>query len=176
MANKYLIVVDMQEDFTYGALRNETAIAIIPNVEKKIRAFDGTVIFTLDTHPENYMETQEGKNLPVAHCIEGTDGWKLVAPLQALQEERGYEMITKPTFGSTALGAALLTADRLHPIDEIEFVGICTDICVISNVLLTKAYLPEVKLSVDSSCCAGVTVESHNTALEAMKACQVRIY
>jgi nicotinamidase-related amidase len=173
--NRYLVVVDMQNDFTYGALRNEEAIAIIPGVEKKIREFDGNVIFTYDTHQKNYMETQEGRNLPVPHCIEGTDGWQLVEPLEKLQKTGKYVIFKKNTFGSTDLAAYLVEENQKKPIDEIEFIGICTDICVISNVLLTKAHLPEVKLSVDASCCAGVTPESHRTALDAMKACQVEI-
>lgn len=174
--NKYLVVVDMQNDFTYGALSNDAAIAIIPKVEKKIREFDGTVVFTYDTHFDNYMETQEGRNLPVLHCIEGTDGWKLVEPLEKLRESGNYTCFRKNTFGSVDLAKYLVGENEKKPIDEIEFVGICTDICVISNVLLTKANLPEVKLSVDASCCAGVTPQSHQTALDAMKACQVNVY
>jgi nicotinamidase-related amidase len=175
MMNNYLVVVDMQKDFTYGALYNEDAIAVIPAVEKKIREFDGSVVFTFDTHPKNYMDTQEGRNLPVPHCIEGTDGWQLVEPLEKLRKTGNCVSFKKNTFGSTALGAYLKEENEKQPIDAIVFVGICTDICVISNVLLTKAYLPEVKLSVDASCCAGVTPQSHRTALEAMKACQVEI-
>jgi nicotinamidase-related amidase len=174
--NNFLVVVDMQNDFTYGALHNEEAIAIIPGVEEKIRAFDGNVIFTYDTHQENYMETQEGKNLPVPHCIEGTDGWQLVEPLEKLRKNGKCVTFKKNTFGSTALAAYLAEENAKKPIDEITFIGICTDICVISNVLLTKAHLPEVKLSVDASCCAGVTPQSHRTALDAMKACQVNVY
>jgi nicotinamidase-related amidase len=174
--NKYLVVVDMQNDFTYGALKNEAAIAIIPEVEKKIREFDGPVIFTYDTHQENYMETQEGKKLPVPHCIEGTDGWQLVEPLNKLQKSKNCVTFKKNTFGSTELAAYLTKEHQKQPIDEIEFVGVCTDICVISNVLLTKANLPEVKLSVAASCCAGVTEKSHETALDAMRACQINVY
>lgn len=173
--NRFLVVVDMQNDFTYGSLRNEEAIAVIPEVEKKIRGFDGTVVFTYDTHFENYMQTQEGKNLPVPHCIEGTDGWELVEPLEKLRRDNGYTCFKKHTFGSRSLAEYLAEENLKAPIEEIVFVGICTDICVISNAILTKAYLPEVRLVVDAACCAGVTVQSHHTALAAMRACQIEI-
>lgn len=173
--NKFLVVVDMQKDFTYGVLRNEEAIAIIPRVEEKVKNFDGTVVFTYDTHFDNYMETQEGKNLPVPHCIEGTDGWKLVEPLEAYKDANHCTFFKKVTFGSVDLAKFLAEENAKSPIDEIEFIGVCTDICVISNVMVVKASLPEVKLSVDASCCAGVTPESHQNALDAMKACQISI-
>ena len=169
---KILVVVDMQNDFIDGALGTKEAVAIVPNVEKKIREFDGKVIFTRDTHEENYMETQEGHNLPVPHCIRGSKGWQIREELEAL---RTTEAIDKPTFGSKELGEYLAKEHAEEPIESITFVGLCTDICVISNVMLTKAFLPEVPLIVDASCCAGVTPESHKNALEAMKVCQVMI-
>jgi nicotinamidase-related amidase len=171
---KFLIVVDMQQDFTYGALRNEEAVKIIPNVVKKVKNFDGKVWFTMDTHGTDYLKTQEGKNLPVKHCIVNTDGWKIIDELLEVKTDE-MRVFQKGTFGSVDLAAALKAENEKEQIDEIELVGVCTDICVISNAMLIKANLPEVKLSVDSSCCAGVTVESHNTALNAMKSCQIEV-
>jgi len=167
---KILVVVDMQNDFIDGAFGTKEAIAIVPNVVEKIRSFDGDkIIFTRDTHEENYMETQEGKNLPVPHCIRGTNGWELNPEIEALRKE---EAVDKPSFGSMELASYL---KELDDVESIEFVGLCTDICVISNVMITKAALPEVPVIVDASCCAGVTPESHKNALEAMKMCQVKV-
>lgn len=167
-----LIVVDMQNDFITGALGTKEAVSIVPKVEEKIKAFDGRVIFTRDTHFENYMDTQEGHSLPVPHCIQGSEGWQICAQLAQLCNE---PPVDKPTFGSNALGEMLATADRADSIGSITLVGLCTDICVISNALLLKAFLPEVEIRVDASCCAGVTPESHNTALAAMRTCQIVI-
>lgn len=173
MMRKLLIVVDMQVDFTFGALKNEDAIAIIPAVKEKIERFGGEVIFTLDTHTDDYMQTQEGKKLPVPHCIKGTAGHRLVSVLEPLAEKaRIYE---KETFGCVKLALDLAEENRAEPIDEITLCGICTDICVISNAMLIKAALPEVTVKVDSKLCAGVTPDSHNTALNAMKACQIEV-
>ena len=172
---KKLIVVDMQKDFTYGALRNEEAINVIPNVVKKVNEYDGEVIFTYDTHHENYMETSEGKKLPVVHCVEGTDGWQLVDELEEIRKAKGLRSFNKPTFGSVALAEALKAENDECGIDEIELIGVCTDICVISNAMLLKAYMPEVPIKVDGSCCAGVTVESHENALRAMESCQIDV-
>ena len=163
-----LIVVDMQNDFISGALGTAEAQAIVENVADKIKNFEGKVIFTRDTHEDNYMDTQEGKNLPVSHCVVGTDGWQihpLLAPF-------AREVIDKPTFGSVTL-AHLISA--MTNVESITLVGICTDICVISNAMLLKAFMPEVPITVDASCCAGVTPESHKTALAAMKSCQINI-
>lgn len=167
-----LIVVDMQKDFIDGALGTAEAVAIVPNVEKKIQEFQGEVIFTRDTHEENYMETQEGKNLPVPHCIRGTAGWEIDASLQKYVTGK---CIDKPTFGSIELGVYLKELDEKEPIETITLIGLCTDICVISNAMIAKATLPEVKVVIDSACCAGVTPESHQNALEAMKMCQIVI-
>lgn len=167
---KILVVVDMQNDFIDGALGTKEAVAIVPNVVEKIKKFDGDkIIFTRDTHEDNYMETQEGKNLPVIHCIRGTKGWELNPEIEALRKE---EIFDKPSFGSMELASYL---KKLDSVKSIEFVGLCTDICVISNVMITKAALPEVPVIVDASCCAGVTPESHKNALGAMKMCQVII-
>ena len=167
-----LLVIDMQNDFIDGALGTPEAVAIVPKVREKIRSFDGTVLFTRDTHGENYMETQEGKNLPVPHCIRGTDGWQIRPELEEL---RVTEPINKGTFGSDELGKILRELNDEDPIGIITVIGLCTDICVISNALLAKAFLPEVPIEVDASCCAGVTPESHENALKAMASCQIRI-
>ena len=167
-----LIVVDMQNDFIDGALGTKEAVAIVPNVLEKVKNFDGTILFTRDTHEENYMETQEGKNLPVPHCIKGTQGWQI---RQELEELRTTEAIDKVTFGSSELPEKLLALHEENAIESITFVGLCTDICVISNVMITKAFLPEVEIMVDASCCAGVTPQTHENALEAMKMCQVKV-
>lgn len=169
---KYLIVVDMQNDFIDGALGTAEAVAIVPKVKEKIETFDGKVLFTRDTHFENYMETQEGKNLPVPHCIKGTDGWQIRAELDAL---RTTEPIDKVVFGSSELAKLLVEEDKKESIESITFIGLCTDICVISNAFTVKSFLPEVPLIVDASCCAGVTLESHRTALASMKTCQIKV-
>ena len=166
---KYLIVVDMQNDFIDGALGTPEAVAIVPYVKNVIENFDGKVLFTRDTHFENYMETLEGKSLPVPHCIKGTHGWQIRADLDAL---RTTEAIDKVTFGSKELIEILKNA---NDVESIMFVGLCTDICVISNVMLVKAFYPEIPLVVDAKACAGVTSQSHKNALEAMKMCQVTI-
>ena len=167
---KLLVVVDMQKDFIDGSLGTKEAVAIVQNVAAKIRAYQDAgqeVVFTYDTHSENYLDTQEGKKLPVVHCIKGTPGWELD---EALQEFEGKKF-EKPTFGSTELG----NWAKEQQFSGIELIGLCTDICVISNALLLKANLPETPVCVDSSCCAGVTPQSHQNALEAMKMCQIDI-
>ena len=167
-----LIVVDMQNDFIDGALGTAEAVEIVPRVAEKIRSFPGRVLFTRDTHEANYLETQEGRNLPVPHCIRGTAGWEISPVLEPLRKEAP---IDKPTFGSRWLGALLRAANDADPIRRITLIGLCTDICVISNALLLKAFLPEAEIVVDAACCAGVTPESHRNALAAMKSCQIRV-
>lgn len=167
-----LIVVDMQNDFIDGALGTAEAQAIVPNVLRKIQEFDGKVIFTRDTHEANYMETQEGKNLPVLHCIRDTKGWQIRKELEAFCTTKP---IDKVTFGSSELGNVLLAMNEEEAIESITFVGLCTDICVISNVMIAKAFLPEVPISVDANCCAGVSVETHENALKAMEVCQIEV-
>lgn len=170
---KVLVVVDMQKDFIDGALGTPEAVEIVPRVIQKIREFDGLVIATRDTHEEDYLDTQEGKKLPVRHCIRGTDGWEIHPEIQKLLPE---DPIDKPTFGSVELGQMLKARqDSGETVESITLIGLCTDICVISNALLLKAYLPETRVFVDASCCAGVTKESHEQALNAMKMCQVEI-
>ena len=168
---KILVVVDMQNDFINGALGTKEAEAILPRVRELIKSFDGKIYFTRDTHKENYMETQEGKNLPVPHCIENTFGWEIEESLKPYAKI----VIDKPTFGSVALASELVKENSLEEISEITFVGLCTDICVISNALLAKANLLEAKIIVDASACAGVTPESHKNALESMKMCQIMV-
>ena len=168
-----LVVVDMQNDFIDGTLGTPEAVAIVPKVMVKMMNFDGLVLATRDTHGEDYLEKQEGKKLPVVHCIKETHGWEIKDEIQQLLIS---QPIDKPTFGSEALGKVLKDLNNdVEPIDSITLVGLCTDICVISNAMLLKAFLPEVPIMVDASCCAGVTPESHERALEAMKACQIEI-
>ncbi|MGI6156991.1 MAG: cysteine hydrolase family protein [Saccharofermentanales bacterium] len=167
-----LIVVDMQNDFVDGALGTEEAQAIVPYVAEKIRQFEGPVLFTQDTHEKNYLETTEGRHLPVEHCIRGTDGWKVISALEPFIEEAPIE---KETFGSRDLIDRLLAMNDATPIASVTLIGLCTDICVISNALMIKAYLPEIDIIVDARGCAGVTPESHRTALDAMKMCHIEI-
>ena len=169
-----LIVVDMQKDFVDGALGSKEAIAIVPNVVKKINEFDGKIFVTYDTHFENYMETNEGKNLPVEHCIKGTDGWKLNDEVAAALNGKDYTEVEKITFGSVKL-PELVKATAGDEEFTVELVGLCTDICVVSNALMLKANFPEMDMFVDSACCAGVTVESHEAALTTMKMCQISV-
>ena len=176
-----LVVVDMQNDFVSGALGTQEAFDIVPYVVGRV--VDGlnrgeTVLFTRDTHGEDYLTTQEGKKLPVPHCIRGTEGWEIIPQLQ----EYAAHPIDKPTFGSQSLGTLLKARDEdlrrrqgQPGIEKVTFIGVCTDICVISNALLAKAFLPEAEIVVDAACCAGVTPESHRTALRAMKACQITV-
>ena len=169
---KVLVVVDMQNDFIDGALGTKEAVAIVPGVKQKIENFDGVVLFTRDTHEIYYLDTQEGKKLPVPHCIRDTEGWQIRSELDAL---RKTEPIDKETFGSTDLAGELVALNEDEEIGSITLMGLCTDICVISNALLIKASLPEVQICVDATCCAGVTPESHENALKAMEACQIQI-
>ncbi len=167
-----LVIIDMQNDFIDGTLGTKEAQMIVKKVKNKIEAAlksGDDVIFTQDTHYDTYLETAEGKKLPVPHCIYGTKGWEVCPELKEYSENA--EIFEKPTFGSVKLARYL----AIREYEEIEFVGLCTDICVISNVLLAKAVMPECKLIVDSSCCAGVTPQSHENALNAMKVCQIDI-
>ena len=157
---KVLIVVDMQ---------------IVPAVVEKAADYEGKVIFTKDTHGEDYLSTREGKYLPVEHCIKGTPGWKLLPELEKICSERQCTVYEKDTFGSVKLMEDLLQRQTAGEIEEIELIGLCTDICVVSNALLLKAAMPETDIKVDASCCAGVTKESHEAALCTMKSCQIQI-
>lgn len=163
---KTLIVVDMQNDFISGSLGSEEAKGIVDNVVSKVKNHSGRIIFTRDTHEKDYLTTQEGENLPVVHCVKDTDGWQICDELKAFVKE----VIDKPSFGSIKL-PEIIDKDT----EEIELCGLCTDICVISNAMILKAYFPETKISVDASCCAGVTLESHQRALDSMKTVQIEI-
>ncbi len=173
MMKQVLIVVDMQKDFVDGALGTPEAQAIVPAVCEKIRAFEGDIIVTFDTHEENYMETSEGRNLPVPHCIKGTMGWALDLRVAEALEGKRFRMIEKPTFGSVRLPEIL--RETYGEEFTVELIGLCTDICVVSNALLLKANFTEIPISVDAACCAGVTPESHNAALTTMKMCQIQV-
>ena len=170
---KLLIVIDMQNDFIDGSLGTPEAFAIIEPVKDKIRSYPAENVFaTMDTHEPDYLSTQEGKNLPVEHCIRGSHGWEIRADIrELLQDANIYE---KPTFGSLSLAEDLQKLSEKEEL-ELTLVGLCTDICVVSNALLLKAYMPEVKISVDAACCAGVTPEKHQAALETMRSCQIHI-
>lgn len=181
---KALIIVDMQNDFIDGALGTPEAQAIVPNVVNKLKTHkhtDTVVLFTKDTHHENYLNTSEGMKLPVEHCIEGTQGWSIAKPIASEFKADGYMTyssgtvingrVLKPTFGSYDLLNVLDDID----LDEIELCGVCTDICVISNAIMIKNFFPDVKVTVDASCCAGVTPEKHAAALEVMKSCQIDV-
>ena len=170
---KILIVIDMQNDFIDAALGTQEAVGIVEAVKEKIRSYPAAdVIATMDTHGDNYMNTQEGKYLPVPHCIKGTDGWRIHPDIAELLA--GAAIYEKQTFGSTAMAADLKAISEKEEI-ELELIGLCTDICVVSNALLLKATMPEVKISVDPACCAGVTPEKHLAALETMRSCQIRV-
>ncbi len=166
---KFLIVVDMQVDFITGSLGSKLAEAIVPNVVEKVKNFNGTVIFTRDTHFADYLSTQEGRKLPVQHCIKDTAGWEICNELKPFVNK----VVDKITFGSVDLPDLIKAYGE--QIEEIELCGLCTDICVISNAMILKASFPEVKIKVNGNCCAGVSVESHNTALNAMKAVQIEV-
>lgn len=170
---KILVIVDVQNDFVDGSLGTQEAVNIIPNLIEKIKAWDGDIIVTKDTHAENYLETAEGKKLPVEHCIDGTDGHGINKDVfsELLYTGINFSTLTKRTFGSTALPEIIRGID----IESIELVGLCTDICVISNALILKAHYPEIPIIVDASCCAGVTPEKHKAALEVMKSCQIDV-
>ena len=173
---KCLVVVDMQKDFVSGALGSLEAEKIVPQVVKRVKkALDEgeKVLFTRDTHETDYLNTQEGQYLPVPHCIRGTEGWQIIEELRGFAD--GRTVVDKPTFGSRELGELLTALHQREPLEEITFIGLCTDICVISNALLAKAFLPEVPIAVEADCCAGVTPESHATALRAMESCQIAV-
>lgn len=171
---KILIVVDMQKDFVDGALGTKEAQGIVDNVVAKIEGSQGRIFATLDTHQRDYLETAEGRKLPVPHCIKDSDGWLLNEKVLHALSEKNYRTIEKGTFGSTKLVEEIGRASAEGEI-ELELVGLCTDICVVSNALLLKAYFPEMKICVDASCCAGVTPKTHEAALETMRMCQIDI-
>ena len=178
---KVLVVIDMQNDFVYGPLGSPEAKAIVSKVVEKVRDYkknEARVIFTQDTHYDDYLNTREGKFLPVEHCIKGTEGWRVIPAL--FEENKPIFVFNKFTFGSTDLANFIQEMyydcyETEEQVTEVELVGVCTDICVASNALLLKAYCPELKIIVDASCCAGVTPEKHKAALEVMRSCQIEV-
>ena len=175
MADKYLIVVDMQKDFVNGSLGTKEAERIVPAVLQKVENFEGEILFTKDTHFENYLSTREGKQLPVEHCIKGTDGWMLIEELEQYCASHSSVVYEKNTFGCKKLAEDMLAQQERESIGSIELIGLCTDICVVSNALLLKAFLPEVEIAVDAGCCAGVTPAAHQAALQTMESCQILV-
>ena len=171
---KLLVVVDMQNDFVHGALVTKEAQAVVDRVVSKIENFNGRVIATLDTHQQNYLETLEGKKLPVPHCIKMSEGWQLNAQVLSALSKKDYMTIEKDTFGSTELVKEISRRMEKEEL-EVELVGLCTDICVVSNALLLKAHFPQMQISVDADCCAGVTPKTHQAALDTMHMCQIEI-
>ncbi len=172
---KCLVVIDVQNDFVSGSLGTPEAQVMLPRLEEKLRGFEGCVWMTLDTHGADYMDTQEGKHLPVPHCVRETEGWQLAGELGKLAESLGAGIVEKPTFGSEELVASLKALYEAGELESIELVGLCTDICVVSNALMLKAAMPELPMSVDSACCAGVTPQKHEAALEVMRSCQIAV-
>lgn len=170
----FLIVVDMQKDFVDGALGTEEAVAILPTVAEKICGFDGEIFVTFDTHFEDYADTAEGKKLPVQHCIKGTDGWELHEAVAEALKDKQYTAVEKPTFGSVDLPELIAEAAGAEEFTA-TLIGLCTDICVVSNALLLKAHFPEDTIAVDAACCAGVTPESYAAALTTMRSCQIDV-
>jgi nicotinamidase-related amidase len=173
---KLLVVVDVQDDFVDGALGTPEAVAALPNMVRKVHSWDGEIVFTKDTHTEFYDQCQEGVKLPVPHCIAGTSGWRLVGDFRRLQKLGGQPVYLKGTFGSVELADDIQAAVARGAIGSVELIGLCTDICVISNALLVKARVPQLPVSVDASCCAGVTPATHEAALAAMRSCQIEVH
>lgn len=171
---KFLVVVDMQKDFVDGSLGTKEAVSIVPAVVNKIQNFDGEILATYDTHFENYLASSEGKKLLVEHCIKNTDGWHLDLNVQKALNEKGYKAVEKLTFGSVDL-PRIIKESAGDDDFSVELIGLCTDICVVSNALLLKANFPEAEISVDSACCAGVTPETHDAALATMRMCQIDV-
>ncbi len=171
----YLIIVNVQKDFVDGSLGTGEAQAMLPALLEKAESFPGEILVTLDTHFENYMDTAEGKKLPVPHCIKGTPGWELTPALGELARGKHWKVYEKPTFGSTELMEDFKALYAAGKVDSVELVGLCTDICVVSNALLLKAAMPEVPIFVDARCCAGVSPQTHEAALSVMECCQIQV-
>lgn len=167
-----LVVVDIQNDFVDGSLGTSEAVGIIDNAVRKIKEFDGDIFVTYDTHFNNYLDSAEGKKLPIAHCIKDSSGWQLNKEIAAALNDKKYTTVEKITFGSVDLPQLIKSTVGNDDFD-ITLIGLCTDICVVSNALILKAHFPDKEIYVDAACCAGVTVESHNSALTTMKMCQI---
>lgn len=184
MAKKILVVVDVQNDFVYGSLGSDEAVAAVPNIVKKVdeyRSNGDLIIFTQDTHYNNYLDTQEGKKLPVEHCIRGTNGWELIPEINLpdIKNNINIRTVLKETFGYNSWGFyindLMAELDLMYTPIEIELIGLDTDVCVVSNALILKSSYPSVEITVDASCCAGSTPERHKAALEVMKSCQINV-
>lgn len=180
MAKKILVVVDVQNDFVYGSLGSDEAIAVVPNIVKKVNEYKNNydlIIFTQDTHYDDYLDTQEGKKLPVEHCIRGTNGWEIIDEInyKKCKKFNNFAVYRKSTFGFDDWGWEERFNNTDDSLLDIEIIGLCTDICVITNALLIKTYYPEAKITVDASCCAGSTPERHKAALDVMKSCQINV-
>ena len=175
MAQNYLVVVDVQNDFVTGALGSSEARAIVPGIVARARDFSGTVFLTRDTHYADYLSTREGQLLPVVHCVEGSEGWQFVPELEALRAVRDFRVFDKETFGSATLARELGEAASRGEVASVEFVGLCTDICVVSNALLARSFASQARVVVNASLCAGSTPELHRAALATMKSCQVEV-
>ena len=173
MKERYLLVIDVQNDFVNGSLGSDDAQAVLGNIINKVKNFDGMVTFTRDTHQTDYLSTQEGKYLPVEHCIEGTEGWELVDELKKYAGEHGSIIYDKPSFGNMNLASDIKSLYKQNRLESVEIIGLDTDICVVSNALIIKAAVPELPIYVDPSCCAGSSRERHDAAIEVMKSCQI---
>ncbi len=171
-----LIVIDVQHDFVDGALGTPEARQMLPHLISKLQQFNGHLVLTQDTHDENYLHSAEGQQLPIKHCIQGTSGWGLMEDLKVIAQERKAKIFCKSSFGSLELAAFVHAKYASGEIARVELCGLCTDICVISNALLLKAYCPELPLAVDAACCAGVSPALHQAALQVMRSCQVAVY
>ena len=170
----FLVVVDIQNDFVNGTLGTAEAVAMLPAAERKIREWEGEIFVTYDTHFEDYMSSAEGQKLPVEHCIKGTEGWSLNARIAEALDGKDYTAVEKITFGSVELPKLIEKAAGEEDF-KITLIGLCTDICVVSNALILKAHFPEKEITVDAACCAGVTPKTHEAALETMKMCQINV-
>lgn len=175
MAGTCLVVVDVQNDFVTGSLGSPMAQAMLPRLVNKVRAHQGPVVFTRDTHYTDYLSTREGQLLPVVHCVEGTDGWQIVPELERLRTEHHWPVYDKEIFGSVRLAEDIAEQARAGDIDAVEFVGLCTDICVVSNALLARSFAPQLAVWVDPACCAGTSEERHQAALKTMASCQILV-
>ena len=167
--DRVLVVVDVQNDFVSGSLGTPEAVAVLPAVVEKILGFDGRVVYTMDTHGTDYLGTREGRLLPVEHCIECSWGWENPPEVAVALESKEAEMYKKSTFASSEIAEAL--ADT----GSVELIGLCTDVCVISNALMLRSRLPEADIRVDGACCAGTTLEMHRAALDVMRSCQILV-
>lgn len=172
---KYLIIIDVQNDFVSGSLGTAEAREMLPKLLRKAKEFQGKILMTKDTHGEDYLQTQEGKNLPVPHCAAGTERWEFPEELEKIRRERQAKIYEKSCFGSRELAEDIRRLYEEGAVDSVELVGLCTDICVVSNALMIKAAAPELPVYVDASCCAGVTPGKHAAALEVMESCQIKV-